>query len=408
MLDPKSLETRMIRHSLLAATLGFALTACGQPQNGSAPAENLAAPASAKSISPQISLTKISDAEFPWGMAFLPSGDLVFTEKENGLKWLSAACATGALDASTEAACTPTPITGLPPALTTGQAGYLGLTTDPAFAENNTLYIAYSKGAAKANATVVLRATFNAAENTLEDVSEIFVADERAAPAHFGSRLQFADADTLFVSLGDAYVHMEDAQTPINTHGTLIRIKSDGSIPTDNPFADGEGGHPAVWSYGHRNSQGLYFDAETNTLYATEHGPKGGDEFNMITKGANYGWPAITYGIDYSGAIISKHTEKEGMQQPLSYWVPSIAPSGLTRLTTNLYDGWKGDFLVGGMNGPEGLKLVRLDMEDGKVAAREDLLTGEYSIRDVIEGPDGHVYLATKDLNGLFRLDVAE
>lgn len=394
----------MIKHSLITATLGFALTACGQPQDAQSPAEA----ASSSAPAPDISLTKISEAEFPWGMTFLPSGDLLFTEKENGLKWLSAACTSGALEASTEEACTPTLITGLPLALTEGQAGYLGLTTDPAFTENNTLYIAYSKGTAGANATVVIRATLNAAENKLDDVSEIFVADERAAPAHFGARLQFSDANTLFISLGEAYVHMKDAQDTANTHGTLIRIKSDGSIPADNPFADGQGGHPAVWSYGHRNSQGLYFDANTDTLYQTEHGPKGGDEFNAISKGANYGWPAITYGIDYNGSIISKHTEKEGMEQPLTYWVPSIAPSGLTRLTTDLYTGWKGDFLVGGMNGPEGLKLVRLDMQDGEVAGREDLLTGEYSIRDVIEGPDGHVYLATKDLDGLYRLDIAE
>lgn len=393
----------MIKNSLLAAAMGFALTACGQPQDAPAPA-----PVSPNANAPTLNLTKISEAEFPWGMAFLPSGDLLFTEKENGLKWLSAACATGTLTASTEQACTPTPLSGLPPALAEGQAGYLGLTLDPAFTDNQTLYIAYSKGSKNANATVVVRATLNIADAKLENVQEIFASDTRAAPAHFGSRLQFSNADTLFISLGEAYVHMKDAQDPANTHGTLIRIHSDGSIPDDNPFADGQSGHSAVWSYGHRNAQGLYFDAETDTLYQTEHGPKGGDEFNIITKGANYGWPSITYGIDYDGSIISKHTEKDGMEQPLTHWVPSIAPSGLTRITTDLYTGWKGDFLVGGMNGPEGLKLVRLDMQDGAVAAREDLFTGEYAIRDVVEGPDGHIYLATKGLDGLFRVDIAE
>ena len=201
---------------------------------------------------------------------------------------------------------------------------------------------------------------------------------------------------------------MEMAQDPKITHGSIIRINKDGSIPADNPFADGAVGNPAVWSYGHRNEQGLYYDAETDTLYETEHGPKGGDEFNIIRKGANYGWPKITYGVDYDGTIITDQTEAEGMEQPLTYWVPSIAPSGLTKLTSDVYPGWKGDMFTGGMNGPAGLKLVRIDMEDGKVAGREDLFDGEYPIRDVIQGPDGHLYIATKDMDGIFRVDVAE
>lgn len=393
----------MFKTSLIPAVMAIALTACSQAQSAPAVAETEPA-----ATSPELKLTQISEAEFPWGMTFLPSGDLLFTEKENGLKWLSAACATGTLSAATEAECAPTEISGLPPALTDRQAGYLGLAIDPAFADNQTVYIAYSKGTAGANATAVIRAQLNMTDKALDNVQEIFLADQRDAPVHFGARLQFEDADTLFVSLGDGYVHMKDAQNPANTHGTLVRINSDGSIPEDNPFADGENGHPAVWSYGHRSVQGLYYDAATSELYETEHGPKGGDEFNIITKGANYGWPAITYGIDYSGAIISKHTEMDGMEQPLTYWVPSIAPSGLTRVTTDLYPGWKGDFLVGGMNGPEGLKLVRLIMKDGEVASREDLFKDEYSIRDVIEGPDGHIYLATKNMDGLFRIDLAE
>jgi len=201
------------------------------------------------------------------------------------------------------------------------------------------------------------------------------------------------------------------AQDPKKTHGSVIRINADGSIPEDNPFADGTVGHPAVWSYGHRNPQGLYYDADTDTLYSTEHGPKGGDELNLIRKGANFGWPTITYGVNYDGTIITSKTEAEGMEQPLTYWVPSIAASGLTKLTSDVYPGWKGDLFTGGMNGPAGLKLVRIDMEDGKVAGREDLLTGDaegFPIRDVIQGPDGHLYVATKNMDGIYRVDVAE
>ena len=163
----------------------------------------------------------------------------------------------------------------------------------------------------------------------------------------------------------------------------------------------------SVWSYGHRNVQGLYYDAASDTLYATEHGPKGGDELNLVQKGKNYGWPKITYGVDYSGAIISDKTEAPGMEQPLMYWVPSIAPSGLVMLTSDVYPGWKGDLFAGGMNGPAGLELTRIDMEGNKAVARESLFEGEISVRDVVQGPDGHLYVASKDLDGIFRVDAA-
>ncbi|MEZ5999133.1 PQQ-dependent sugar dehydrogenase [Hyphomonas sp.] len=377
---------RLILAGIVSA---FALAAC------SAESTAPAAPPEASSDF-EVTLTPVVDAEFPWGLAFLPNGDLLFSEKENGLKYV------------TDGQGTATPVAGMPPAMTEGQGGYFGLVLDPDFENNRLIYAAYAQGTPTDNGTTVVRARLSDDHTTLEDVTEIFRADSRDTAYHFGGRLQFANDGTLFVSLGEGFKYMKDAQDPHITHGSLVRINSDGTIPADNPFADGVDGKPEVYSYGHRNIQGLYYDKSEGTLYETEHGPKGGDEFNIIKPGANYGWPVITYGVNYDGTIITEQTEKEGMEQPLTYWVPSIAPSGLTRLTSDVYPGWKGDFFVGGMNGPAGLELVRLRLEDGKVTERENLFKGEYAIRDVVQAPDGHLYVATKDLDGIFRVDLAE
>ena len=342
----------------------------------------------------KVELTPIlEDSEFPWGLAFLDDGSLLFTEKENGLKFLAPGGTTAHI------------VGGVPQALTRGQGGYMGLTLAPDFAQSRHVYLAYSKGEVNANATAVIRGTLSADNRMLENVEEIFLSDPRGTALHFGSRLQFANDGTLFVSLGDAFRLMQEAQNPANTHGTIVRINADGSIPSDNPFADGVDGHPAVWSYGHRNVQGLYYDPKTDTLYETEHGPKGGDELNISRAGENYGWPKVTYGVNYDGTIISDATEGEGFTSPEMYWVPSIAPSGLTKLTSDIYPEWTGDLFTGGMNGPAGLELTRIDLEDGEVVGRESLFDGEYSIRDVVQGPDGYLYVATKDLDGIFRVD---
>jgi glucose/arabinose dehydrogenase len=376
---------RLILAGIVSA---FALAACS--------AESAAPTAPEVSSALDVTLTPVVEAEFPWGLAFLPNGDLLFSEKENGLKYVTG----GAGEAM--------PVTGMPPAMTEGQGGYFGITLDPDFENNRLIYVAYAQGTPTDNGTAVIRARLSDDHTTLEDVTEIFRADSRDTAYHFGGRLQFANDGTLFISLGEGFKYMKDAQDPHITHGSLIRVNSDGTIPADNPFADGVDGKPAVYSYGHRNIQGLYYDKPSGTLYETEHGPKGGDEFNIIKPGANYGWPVITYGVNYDGTIITEETEKEGMEQPLTYWVPSIAPSGLTRLTSDVYPGWKGDFFVGGMNGPAGMVLVRVRMSDGAVAERENLFKDEYPIRDVAQSPDGHLYIATKDMDGLFRVDVAE
>jgi glucose/arabinose dehydrogenase len=222
--------------------------------------------------------------------------------------------------------------------------------------------------------------------------------------------MQFMADGTLLLSLGDGFRYMNDAQSTENTHGTIVRINPDGSIPDDNPFVGVEGAKPEVYSYGHRNVQGLFVDPATNTVYAHEHGPKGGDELNIITPGLNYGWPEITYGVNYDGTVITKKQEAEGLEQPYVKWVPSIAPSGMTLYTGDKYEGWTGDLIIGAMNGPAGLKLVRVDLEDGQIGDATDYLESfERPIRDVVQGIDGYLYIVTNELDGgVFRIDPIE
>ena len=367
--------------------LALILSACGEAPAPAGPEVPPAAPGAFSGVS----LELVAPAEQPWGMAFLPDGGLMFTEKEGGLKFFAAGG-------------TPTAVAGLPEAYVEGQAGYLGIALDPAFETNRLVYVSLSTGTPEANSTAVFRGRLSDDNSALENAEQIYKADDRDTAYHYGSRLAFGADGTLFVSLGEGFKYMADAQDPKKTHGKIVRINSDGTIPADNPFADGVNGKPEVWSYGHRNVQGLYFDAATGTLWATEHGPRGGDELNIIKPGVNYGWPKITYGVNYDGTVITKETAAEGMVQPETYWVPSIAPAGLTMVTSDKYPGWEGDLFSGGMNGPEGLVLVRIDLQDGKVAGKENLLKGELSIRDVVQGPDGYLYVAGKDFDGIFRV----
>jgi len=365
-----------------------ALAACSEPVEPSAPI----------AVSDtKVKLEPLVAAEQPWGMVFLADGGLLFTEKEGGLKYLAPGGSAAA------------PVTGLPPALVADQGGYLGLALDPDFAASRLVYVSLSSGTPEANSTLVVRGRLSADHTALENVEELFRSDLRDTTYHYGSRLAFGNDGTLFVTIGEGYKYMEQSQDPKTTHGKIVRINPDGSIPADNPFADGAAGNPAVWSYGHRNAQGLYYDTVSGTLWATEHGPKGGDELNIITRGANYGWPKVTYGVNYDGTVITPETEAEGITPPETYWVPSIAPSGLTMLTSDVYPGWKGDLFLGGMNGPSGLVLVRIDLEGGKVVGKEDLLReANQSFRDVVQGPDGHLYLANKDFDGIFKVVLAQ
>ena len=340
--------------------------------------------------------TVASGLEHPWSLAFLPDGRMLVTERPGRLRMLTA---NGDL--------MPEPLDGVPEVFASGQAGLFDVLPARDFEESRQIYLSYACGTMDANHTCLARGQLG--EQGLENVSELFrVQPAKKGNAHYGGRMVRLPDDTLVLTLGDGFDYREQAQRRQNHIGSIVRLNPDGSVPDDNPFAGHDAYQGEIYSYGHRNVQGLYYDTATDTLYETEHGPKGGDELNISTPGANYGWPKITYGVNYDGTIITNETEAEGMVQPLTYWVPSIAPSGLTMLTSDVYPGWKGDLFTGGMNGPAGLELTRIDMENGEVVGKQSLFDEEYAIRDVVQGPDGHLYVATKDFDGIFRVDIAE
>ena len=391
----------MIRRFPLFMTASLlAIAACSAPE-ASAPeaAAETAAPTAApvEAQAQTLSLTPIvEELEQPWGMAFLPNGNMLVTEREGRINLVTPAGAK-------------TVISGAPAALVDGQGGYFDVILDPDFASNRHVYLSYAKGKEGENSTAIFKAKLSADGTGFENGSDIWAADLRETSYHFGGRMQFMADGTLLLTLGDAFVLMQEAQTPNNTHGTVVRINSDGSIPADNPFVGVEGASEAVFTYGHRSVQGLYVDPDNGRIWQHEHGPKGGDELNILEPGKNYGWPAITYGIGYRDEIISELTEAEGMEQPEVKWVPSIAPSGMTKYTGDKYAGWTGDLIIGAMEGPAGLKLVRIDLDaDGNVIGEEHYLEeAGRPFRDVVQGPDGYIYLLTKELDGgLYRLDV--
>ncbi len=327
--------------------------------------------------------------DHPWSLAFLPDGDALVTERSGQLRRLTPK---GLVEA---------PLLGVPKVVARGQGGLLDVALDPDFVDQGVLYLCYSgKGKGGAN-TEVARAVLR--DNRLQKVEIIFRAEPRTGGAnHFGCRIAFDSDKSLYVSLGDRYQYMQEAQNPDNHLGTIVRINRDGSIPQDNPFAAGKA--PEVYSYGHRNVQGLTIRPSDGALWAHEHGPRGGDEVNIIRAGVNYGWPAITYGVDYSGAIISDKTEAPGMAQPVVYWDPSIAPSGMAFYEGEAFPKWRGNLFVGSLRFTH---LRRLTMAGDKVVAQEELLRARGErIRDVRLGPDGLLYLLTDSSKGkVLRLE---
>ncbi|MEM5518771.1 PQQ-dependent sugar dehydrogenase [Henriciella sp. AS95] len=331
-----------------------------------------------------------SGLSVPWDMVFLPGGDILVTERS------------GAIRVIRDGELLPAPVAGTPEALVEGQGGYFAMALDPDFASNRTLYLAFAKGESGDNKTTVVKGVLSDDASELTDVAEIFAGTSRETTYHFGGRLAFLPDGTLIVTMGEGFRYMDEAQNPMNYHGTIARINSDGSIPEDNPFADGADGAPAVWTYGHRNVQGLVYDAGRDILWAHEHGPKGGDELNIIEPANNYGWPRITYGVNYDGTIITEETEAEGMEQPVVKWVPSIAPSGMALVSGDVWADWDGDLIVGGMNGPKGKKLVHIELDEGGgLIGTEDLLADlDLPYRDVAISPDGQLFIATAEAEG--------
>ena len=336
-----------------------------------------------------------SGLENPWGVTFLPEGRFLVTERPGRLRVVAPDGKLGA------------PVAGLPPIAVGGQGGLLDVLADSGFARNRTIYFCFSEpdAAGPANSTALASAQLSADETRLEGLRIIFSQRPKVASRnHFGCRIVEAKDGTLFLTLGERFSRMEDAQKLDNHLGKIVRVRKDGSVPADNPFVGKAGALPEIWSYGHRNSQGATL-APDGTLWMHEHGPQGGDEINIPLPGRNYGWPVITYGENYGGGKIGEGiTHKEGMEQPLHYWVPSIAPSGMAFLTSDRYGpAWKGNLFIGSLKFGY---LDRIELKDGKVVAEHKLLEeGRARIRDVKQGPDGWLYILTDESNGkLIRL----
>lgn len=324
--------------------------------------------------------------EHPWALAFLPDGRMLVTERPGRVRIVGT---DGRLS---------DPIRGVPSVLARGQGGLLDVALDPQFLANRLVYLSYAEPQADGTAgTAVARGRL--ANDRLDEVRVIYRQQPMVkGNLHFGSRLVFSRDGTLFITQGDRFEHRQQAQDLSSGLGKIIRINSDGSVPHDNPFINQAGTRREIWSYGHRNIQSAALHPETGDLWTVEHGARGGDELNQPEAGKNYGWPVITYGVDYSGASIGEGTAKRGMEQPVYYWDPVIAPSGMTFYTGHVFPAWKGSILIGSLT-PGG--LVRLVLRNGKVVHEERYL-GELQerIRDVRQGPDGLLYLVTDASDG--------
>jgi glucose/arabinose dehydrogenase len=330
---------------------------------------------------------RVSDLNHPWGVTFLPDGNTVITERDGAL-WLA--------DPRTGEK---TEIGGGPQVRAAGQGGLLDVVAHPDFADNRRLYFSYSERRGDGlTGTAIAHGTLSADGTLLEGLTQIFsMSPATDATRHFGSRIVFKGDGTLWFTIGDRGDRPR-AQNPNDHAGSVLRIAEDGSIPADNPFADGQGGAREIWSFGHRNPQGAARHPETGALWVVEHGARGGDEINRPEVGKNYGWPTISYGRHYHGGQIGVGTSAEGMEQPIYYWDPSIAPSGLAFVGGDLFPAWTGDMLVGAL---KDRMLVRLDLDNGEVTGEERLFKDRFGrIRDVRMGPDGAIWLLTDESDG--------
>ena len=354
------------------------------------------APISALAQAPSVRTEVVARGlENPWAVAFVGDGRMLVTERPGRMRVVEANGQVGE------------PLVGVPPVVAQGQGGLLDVITDRDFARNRTVYFCYSEPAASgsANSTAMARAVLSADARQLEQVRVIFSQKPKfASRLHFGCRIAQAADGNLFLALGDRFQRMADAQTLDNHHGKVVRVRPDGSVPSDNPFVKTAGALPEIWSIGHRNPQGLAMGPD-GRLWETEHGPQGGDEINRPEPGKNYGWPVITFGENYGGGAIGEGiTAKPGLEQPLHQWTPSIAASGMAFVSSERYGAdWVGNLLVGSL---KFRYLARLTLDGAKVVKEERLLPDlKERVRDVRQGPDGFVYLLTDERDGeLLRL----
>jgi glucose/arabinose dehydrogenase len=366
----------VIEFSLLAASLAAAMTVPAAAQSKRAVFGNLAVSTFAAGL------------DHPWGLAFLPDRRMLVTERPGRLRIVSSE---GALSK---------PVEGVPRVFASGQGGLLDVAIDREFASNSTIYFCFAEPAKGGGRTSLARARLaQGDEPRLEELKIIFRQEGPLSRGnHWGCRIvQTADGN-LYLTTGDHFTYRDQAQNLANHLGKVIRIRPDGSVPPDNPFVNRQGARPEIWSYGHRNMQGAALNPRTGKVWTHEHGARGGDEINIPEAGKNYGWPVISYGVDYSGAKIGVGTRREGMEQPIYYWDPSIAPSGMAFYSGDLFPAWRDNLFIGALAGQ---MLVRLELNGEKVVREERLLRqlGE-RIRDVRAGPDGALWLLTDSSNG--------
>jgi aldose sugar dehydrogenase len=396
----------MTRTSLARYAAGFVLTAglaaCahnGQDVlDGGAPAATIPVPADPDAPVVQTQhhefrvVTVAEGLEHPWSIAFLPGGDVLITERPGQLRIFRG----GRL--------LPEPVAGLPEVRAGGQGGLMEVMPHPDFASNRLLYITYSKPRAEDNqrTTAVARGRFE--NDRLTDVQDIFVAEAwTGAGQHFGSKLAFDGNGYIFITVGDRGasplqdVRQHPAQSLANHQGTIVRLHDDGRVPQDNPFVGRQGALPEIWSYGHRNPQGLAIHPATGDLWTTEHGPQGGDELNLVRPGLNYGWPVVGHGVQYGGREIHEAPTMAGMTDPEHYWTPSIATSGLIVYTGTAFPNWRGNLLAGGLAGET---IRRLVLDGRRVVEEEPIFEGRGRVRDIRQGPDGFIYIAIDHRGG--------
>jgi glucose/arabinose dehydrogenase len=333
----------------------------------------------------RIRIVRVAEGlSFPWGLAFLPNGDMLVTERPGRLRIIRH----GVLQTD--------PVAGVPNVVVRAQAGLMDVALHPQFAENGLVYLTYSKPG-QGDSPALMRARFDGAR--LVDGQDIFVADAWSdSGGNTGSRIVFGNDGMIYMSVGDRHLP-KSAQYLGNHSGKILRLRDDGTVPDDNPFVGKPDVRPEIFTYGNRNPQGLAVDPRTGALFENEHGPRGGDEINLLQAGRNYGWPVITYGINYDGSIITNERSRPGMEQPLVYWVPSIGPSGMVMYTGDRFPHWKGNLFVGAMAGTH---LRRVVLDGTRVVHEERMLRPLHQrIRDVRQGPDGLLYLLTDDEPGV-------
>lgn len=323
--------------------------------------------------------------EWPWSLAFLPGDRMLVTER------------TGQLRIIDNGALVEDPVDNVPAVFSDGQGGLFDVLPGRDFESSQLIYLAFAHGTDAANTTRLVRGRLE--DGRLEEIQVLFTAaPTRDRPVHFGGRMAWLADGTLVLGLGDGFDYREQAQKLDSHIGTIVRLNADGSVPADNPFVDRDGALPEIYSYGHRNIQGLVFDADSGRLWQHEHGPRGGDEINRIEPGGNYGWPIATHGIDYSGAMVSPFKTRPGMIDPELTWTPSIAPAGMALYDGDLFPDWRGDLFVAAL---VDRSLHRIEVEDGQIIGRHRLLEElEERLRDVRTGPDGALYVLTDAENG--------